>query len=350
MKGNRILTHSQVDWKANCLNTVRLIAALSVLYKHGRIHLGIPMPTVVSIIISFFQGVPIFFAMSGFLIWNSIENSGDFVSYAKKRFWRIYPELWVAVALEIVVLLVLYTGPISWGLLGVFAVTQGTVLQFWTPDFLRGYGCGTPNGSLWTIGIFIQFYIVVWFVYKLLHGKKGYIWIAAFIGSVAVSACSPLLQKVLPRIVYKLYRQTFVPYFWLFILGAMAAEKRNTAIPVLKKYWAVLLGISLLTAFVGIDIDAGYNAVCCSALVLGLIGFAYRFPKCNVKVDISYGIYIYHMTVVNAMIALGFTGKPIYLLIVVLISCVLAFVSGRTIGRLSLQKKHKNKLITEGIL
>ena len=42
-----------------------------------------------------------------------------------------------------------------------FIFCQSSIFQFWTPNFLRGYGCGTPNGSLWTIGILIQFYIII---------------------------------------------------------------------------------------------------------------------------------------------------------------------------------------------
>ena len=111
--------------------------------------------------------------MSGFLIWMSIARSTTFGQYCKKRFWRIFPELWVAVAVEIVAILLLYDHTIEWGKLSLFAVTQSTIFQFWTPDFLREYGCGCPNGSLWTICVLIQFYVIAFYVYKWLRGKKN---------------------------------------------------------------------------------------------------------------------------------------------------------------------------------
>lgn len=165
-----------IDFKKNSLNTFRLLAAIQVLWGHAFRHLEINEIPVIGDILDFFPGVPIFFTLSGFLIWHSIGRSCSFKEYAKKRFLRIYPELWVAVAVEIIVLLVLYKQPINWPQMGLFTLGQATIFQFWTPDFLRGYGCGCPNGALWTISILIQFYFCAYFIYKWLDKKNIYIW------------------------------------------------------------------------------------------------------------------------------------------------------------------------------
>ena len=165
-----------LDFKNNGLNLFRLLAALEVLHVHSIKHLGLTNIPFFSGFIRFFSGVPIFFTLSGFLIWHSIGRSKSFGEYSLKRFWRIYPELWVAVAVEIVVLLLLYHQPIKWPQMGLFIFGQATFFQFWTPDFLRGYGCGTPNGALWTITVLIQFYFCAFFVYKWLHNRKLVVW------------------------------------------------------------------------------------------------------------------------------------------------------------------------------
>ena len=144
----------------DCLSLIRLIAAFQVFYGHSIRHLDIPMPSVLSDCVRFVMGVPLFFFISGYLNWFSSERSVDALEYYRKRFWRIYPELWAAVILEILTIIYLFKGTINWPLLGVFGITQGTVFQFWTPDFLRGYGCGCPNGALWTICVIIQYYII----------------------------------------------------------------------------------------------------------------------------------------------------------------------------------------------
>ena len=78
----------------NCLNTVRFLAAFQVMYWHAVNHFEITMPEGINLVINFFMGVPLFFMISGFLIWFSIKRSNGYLSYVKKRFWRIYPELW----------------------------------------------------------------------------------------------------------------------------------------------------------------------------------------------------------------------------------------------------------------
>jgi len=101
-----------------------------------------------------------------------------------------------------------------------FLFGHATIFQFWTPDSLRGYGCGTPNGSLWTICVTIQFYVVVWGLYKLLHGKPMTRWIGTWSGLLLVSKLLEMLfERFAPIIVNKLYDQTVIRYLCLFMIG-----------------------------------------------------------------------------------------------------------------------------------
>lgn len=165
-----------IEFKNNSLNLIRLLAAIQVLWGHTLEHLELADIPILGQFIIFFSGVPIFFTLSGFLNWHSIGNSRTYKDYLKKRFWRIYPELWMAVAVEIIIIIVLYDHTIEWRQLLLFTLGQSTFFQFWTPDFLRGYGCGTPNGALWTITVLIQFYIIAYLLYKMLHKRRLFIW------------------------------------------------------------------------------------------------------------------------------------------------------------------------------
>ena len=328
----------------NCLNTIRLLAAIQVVYMHTLSHLKIEMPATamgkaVDFIINFFDGVPIFFTLSGFLIWHSIGRSHSFGQYFKKRFWRIYPELWLAVAIEMIAVIILYNKPFNWGEFGLFGVTQSTIFQFWTPEFLRDYGCGCPNGSLWTICVLIQFYFFAYFIYKILHGKKDYKWIIAIAVSVAIACLTPVINSYIPETVAKLYKNTLVPYLWLFLTAAYIAEKREVFMPFIKKYWWIFIIMAAVLNITRFDIKAGYYLLGTITLFAGLLGASYIFHTTNIRTDISYGIYIYHMTVVNALIALNYT-KSLWLLpIVVAFTCVLAYISTKTIGKLSMNAK-----------
>ena len=327
---------------SDCLNLIRLLAAFQVLYGHTLAHMHIDSIPILGEFINFFSGVPIFFTMSGYLIWGSIGRSKNLSEYLQKRFWRIFPELWVAVAIELIVLLCLYHEPINWPQFGAFAITQSTVFQFWTPDCLRGYGCGCPNGALWTICVLIQFYFFAYFVYKVLHRQKIWVWLIAFAALLCVSMMVPLMRANLSEIAGKLLGQTLLPYFWMFLVASFVAEKKDVVLPFLKKYWWPFMVVLLLVRVTGVDFMAGYNVLSTILLFLCLTGAAYVFPKLNVKTDISYGVYIYHMTVVNALIALGYTGNQWQLLIVAIITFILAWVSTKTVGKLAMRMKGKS--------
>lgn len=284
----------QIDFKKNSINTFRLLASLQVLFEHSYANLALGIVPVLGGFIDFFTGVPVFFTLSGFLIWRSIGGSNSFIEYGKKRFWRIYPELWVAVAVEIVVLLLLYKHPINWPQLGLFTIGQATIFQFWTPDFLRDYGCGCPNGSLWTIAVLIQFYFFAYFVYKLLHNRKLLLWGGVILTAILIGWLTPLIVGILPDTIGKLYNVSLVPYFWMFIISAFVAEFKDALLPVLKRYWWVFIMFLIIKRLFlsDIPISTYYELFDTVLLFCGLVGFSYCFPQINIRTDISYGIYI----------------------------------------------------------
>ena len=324
----------------NCLSLIRIIAAFQVMFGHMVEHLELPINEELFHATYFLRGVPIFFVISGFLIWFSIGRSKTYKQYLKKRFWRIYPELWVAVAIEIFILIILYKGWIFKDIL-LFTFGQGTIFQFWTPNSLRGYGVGTPNGALWTIGVMIQFYIVAWFFQKAMSKRKMTTWVIGLFVSFGISwVCQYITHNLIAKeMIGKLYDQTFIKYFWLFYIGMFIAEFKDRLLPILKKYWYVCLAISLLFFWTGFDLFSGYFLLWSTFLTAGLIGFAYRYPKLSISPDISYGVFLYHMTVVNLFVSLGWIGNWLYILPITIITCFLAFISTNTIGRLSELKK-----------
>ncbi len=341
---NRQLSHSleeKIAWRDNCLNTIKMLSAFSVMFFHAQTHMSVQAPTIFSYIFALFPGVPVFFVLSGFLIWNSVGKSGNILEYSKKRFWRIFPQLWSAKIVGVIVILFTYKELISYAKLAIYGLTSGVLLIPGTPDFLNDYGCGTPNGSLWTIYVTIQFYVVVYFMYKLLHEKRTRIWLTVIATSLVVAFVSNYLNRILPSALNSLYNLTIFRYFWLFAIGSFVAETRDKIIPFLKKYWFIFIGTAMVfLIFPQIDMAlSGYGAFFCILEILGLIGFAYNYAKINIKFDFSYGIYLYHMIVVNAFIELGFTGKIQYMVIAMLISVVISILSEKTIGKLPIKKK-----------
>jgi len=219
------------------------------------------------------------------------------------------------------------------GVLTIFGITQGTFFQFWTPDLLRGFGVGTPNGSLWTICTLIQFYILAVLFYRFIRNKKMYWWIAFFCISVAAGLIAPLLEKIFPEILYKLYNQFILQYFWIFMIGLMIARYREKVIPFMKRFWWLFMGTAILLHVLTVpDFKSPYPLFGSILLIVGSIGFSYAFPKINISYDCSYGIYIYHMVVINVFIQLGFTERYWLIPATVLITVLLSMGS-TTIGK-----------------
>ena len=298
----------------NCINLIRLLAAVQVFLGHAVWHLEVEMPDHFLKIISVLQGVPVFFVISGFLIWNSLTKDPSWKSFVKKRILRLYPEMWGGIILSTLMILILYNKQIKWKSLIMWIITQSTVFQFWTPEWLRGYGCGTPNGSLWTIGVMVQAYVVIRILFKFLHGQKRFRWSVVLIFGCIFNIVTPYVGNILPELAYKLIKQTFIPYIWMFIVGALLCEFFWKIKSVLIQYWWLFLSVSVIATLVNQDFGI-YGTIKVLFLAPALIGFAYRFNKLNIKYDISYGIYIYHMIVINVMIVFGLTGKTIELFV-----------------------------------
>jgi len=229
--------------------------------------------------------------------------------------------------------------------------TQITFFQFWTPEILRSWGTGTPNGSLWTITVEIQFYILLPIV-VLSFRKIGlmYKFIFLFIASVLFNIyISNLLENGESNIV-KLWGVSVFPYLYCFLSGAilyLCWPKIRNVIEGKAIYWLlVFLAFSIFT-----DNSPSYfpnNIQIISNILLSIltISLAYTLPNLGKILkgnDISYGMYIYHMLVINSLIAIGFVGQVKYLLMAITLTIILSSLSWFLIEKKALSLKKKIK-------
>ena len=164
------------------------------------------------------------------------------------------------------------------------------------------------------------------------------------LASIVLGWLTPVINNNLPSIIGKLYSVTLLPYLWMFMLAAFAAENREKVLPIFKNYWWLYICVLLiLKQFLQLDVQMNlyYGLFDTLLLFCGIVGFSYCYPQVNIKTDISYGIYIYHMTVINALISLGFIGQRWTLWVVIGLTCLLAWISTISIGELSISKKKK---------
>jgi peptidoglycan/LPS O-acetylase OafA/YrhL len=301
--------------RRNNFDLLRLIAALQVAVVHGLHHL-LHAPRAVEAIINTVPGVPVFFVISGFLISRSYERS-DLRTFTVNRVLRIYPALWVNVVVSILFAASVFTIVASYTQISAWLLAQFTILQFYNPDWLRGFGVGVLNGSLWSIPVELQFYIALPILYWLGwigHEKRfRVLLVASFVVYTAF-----MFWDTRHRVIYsRMAGVTVVPYLFLFLLGVAAQRHFARLRPVLAGkalYWiGGYAGASLLAYRAGLNASGNLLNPALVLIMTGMIlSCAYTCPSLADRMlrrnDISYGLYIYHMPVFNGFIAFGLTG------------------------------------------
>lgn len=223
-----------------------------------------------------------------------------------------------------------------------FCITQGTILQFWTPECLRSFGCGVPNGALWTICVMVQSYIVLYYI-NLFFKRGGKHLSLLFIISIISNVMFPYMKGFIPLLLYKLMCQTFLPYIWLFILGVYIRIYKNKLEKEITKYCIAFILLSFVFKHFKLMSFGIYGVIENLLLCVGIFGVAFnkKIQAFKINKDLSYEIYIYHMIIINVFIEYSLTGKPMYLLFSFILTYLFASTSYKTIGAYSNQNRIK---------
>lgn len=294
------------NYNHNALDIFRIVATVQVFFGHFITHFHLPQFTGA---VYFLRGVPILFVLCGFLAAKSLDHSRA-KDYLVRRAFRILPGFWVCIAVNTAIIFLIYTLPtLKDGV--IYLVTQFFGLNFYTGDWLRGYGVGTPNGVLWTIGVQVQFFLLAPMLHKLLRKLQLSI-SAALMGVLTV--LSIVIEKcagILPEIGYKLIGVTVFPYLYFLVLGMAGWIYRDQIIPALEKVRWVILPVFILWKLAEIYLPfphlfdgVMYNTVTTLLTALLIFAFAFRF-RWRMKRDLTYGFYLYHMVFINIVIHLG---------------------------------------------
>lgn len=333
--------------KNNNFNLLRLFASLQVLLFHTIEHFNITNHG-----LSYFRkfpGVNIFFVVSGYLIYLSLErNKNNLKKYIFNRIGRIYPALWVSTLA--VFLTFLISGYMKFkDILNMksilYFIGQISFFQFWTPQLLREYGVGTPNGSLWTIVVEIQFYILLVILCYIIN--KNISWIMVAVLSIFSNIFIGKMDD--DMILTKLLNVSIFPYLYLFVLGVILAKNKEK----LKKYingkvviWFVIFNMYLYIFNTCPSYYFDFNSLIANIL-LGILSISFVFSggvfsRYINKIDISYGIYLYHMIVINYFIEVyGVENSKDRTIICLLIILVLSLASYFFIEKPFLKKFQK---------
>ena len=310
---------------ANNLTLVRIALASAVIYSHAfypREHfdnfkefLGTPIS---------WLAVDGFFALSGFLVYRSLERSQSLLHYTLSRFSRIWPGI-AAMAIVVTLLGLLYTTlPLRGYLLGTetknFIIRNFLLLGYYN---LSGIDCATSpcviNGSLWTIPWEIRCYIILGALFLVgLFSRKAMLSVVLPATALfAVFYDIPVVHTTLAHLLgSKMYFLDQIDRLWTAFAIGIAAYLLRARLPISWAIAVLLAGIALLardTVFAAHvrTIAIIYLALCCGFKTGNLSA---RWP------DYSFGLYIYGMPVMMALILSGLNASPPILALITFLS------------------------------
>lgn len=285
------------------------------------------LPLAVDRSIALFPGVAVFFVASGFLISGSVLHSRPgLATYFRNRALRIYPALWINVALLLVMmasggsLRFGFFDPMLWKWTGVTMVSTADYIanRLVFPNI--GYPGGLyPNsfisGVLWTLPIEMSFYVLLPLI--LYPARKTIPLVLWTLASVAFFVIVPKTTLLL-----------FIGhYLWIFMIGV-----------VLQVYWhhvrrffdgKALFWLAAYFVLGAIffasgqpkysyDLDSIWPLITVPVMGCAVISLAFTRPQTAKQTlngnDISYGMYLWHMPIIYTAIGFGFSGWTVAIL------------------------------------
>jgi len=260
--------HKTGTGKLDYIDALRGIAALSILIYHiyGRIgsitDWSYPIQIVPERIINLtLAGIPLFFIISAFTLYLSMDNKAGekrkFLKFYLRRFFRIAPLFYLLLILVVLEDAIIQKRPTSWlEVLTNFTFTFNLVPQYSSSLFSDG----------WTVGVEMLFYLVL----PLIFIKVNNIWrsILLFIGVYWLSKGGRLLmgtiigENVMMSTNYNFYNSLHWAY--IFPVGVICYLIYKLYLPKIRSNYRTpaafgMLFLSLIILFVFINNPALYD-------------------------------------------------------------------------------------------
>ena len=266
--------------------------------------------------------VAVMFAMSGFLCTASYERSHSLGRFYLKRIARIYPAA----------IIMIITGELVWifsGVLKDITLSSGLLNTLKEIAFSAGIKPNgyIGNGAYWTIPRQIQFYILTPILYFLIKKMNRISRGLMLVFGVVINILTPAILDHVSGILRTLYGLSCIPYLYMYILGMILFLDKDKLLPVVVKgrpFW--LVAYIIIHWVINVDSLWSWEYINpFSAIIAFLLGtsLAYSFGKHRLKMDISYGIYLWHCFFIDVYLNLLNISNSFVVFILVIISSIL---------------------------
>jgi peptidoglycan/LPS O-acetylase OafA/YrhL len=337
---------------------LRLFAAWLVLFNHSYPLSGISGIDIATrhlrLDTSGGLGVSIFFALSGYLVCLSVENSKSPLDFFRRRLFRIYPALILLCIVSIFVV-----GPAFSKLSLISYFSHPATLQyaitataFKISYILPGVFDNNPlkgvvNGSLWSLAYEVKCYLVLaalfWIPFLNLRTKL----LASLVFLTVLYIVRPSSIPVKPFETYLGFDYYANRLGLIFCVGAILASLRKMMTPRRWHFFGVMSSVGLCLAW-------NYPAsllgqlcylYCIPAFILWLAQFARWLPRISPRIgDLSYGVYLYGFPAQQVLSHYGIQNQGIVMYVVcsTILTFTLALCSWHCLEKHAISLKYKN--------
>lgn len=339
---------------------LRFLAAFMVVVFHANIYVNIlyPRPSTDPLVM-FSQigtaGVPIFFTISGFIVFytsrNAFKRKGAVPAFLQRRFVRIYPIYWVALAAFLIF-------SSSWA---EFWATDACLLGALSTLFLLPGHADAVISPAWTLTYELYFYglfgvLLFWGRNTAVIALTSFFIVAVTAGRFAsINDASPWLRMITNPILFEFLAGVIIG--WIFVTT-----------PVLERFQhRIVVSLLLVGALVGFALIPFLHAMGWPKLIsLGVPGtLAVAWAVLSEKMDMiprfvrrlsflgdsSYSLYLIHILVMSMLMPFAETlsktswGSPLTVLTMYTIISVLAGIAMNLALEKPLQAILRRKII-----
>jgi peptidoglycan/LPS O-acetylase OafA/YrhL len=314
---------AHINNRKNNFTTIRHLAAIVVVYTHACVlllpakldllgeHLGINASRV---------AVDVFFFLSGLLLSASLVRSPDAARFIRARFARIYPGLLVCTVLSVMAF-----GAILSANLHDFWFNKATwTYLYHNTTLIFGVRSELPiphlvevNGSLWTLPWEIYMYAILVGLFSITSANRDS---RVFDRIILILA---MVFHVLSALDQKFHLAWGIctnasTRFPLFFLTGVAFNVLQKWIPVSAWFAGLAFGCLFAFSFVGLPATLLFYPILLPIIITGMSYGTPPLNRLNSLGDFSYGIYIYHMPVMNLLYYKYSVAQPLSLAFVTL--------------------------------
>jgi len=145
---------------------------------------------------------------------------------------------------------------------------------------------------------------------------------------------------------------TLAPHLYMFLLGVILAEKIDALMSLFEGkvvYWSAgYIAFCLIKEGVAFGPGvAGFVFALSQGLILAgwVISFSFSGRAASNRLlrgnDISYGVYLFHMLIINTILDLGGKGRGIWMAVVFIVTVIVATLSWKLVEKPALKLKHQ---------